>query len=236
MNSTNPVNGEHAMTSSGMGEENTKMASSEMWTVMMSTNHDQMEERAIAKGPTLTVRGREVLLAIAVFFLLTLAIGLIACLTGGKGKEGGLFQNSEACSSNDSTAHKELSRYCLTRQCLEAASDMMAKMDTSADPCNNFYRYSCGQWLDDHEVPAHKSAWGVDDVLESRIQDQLTHVLSGDGSKLSSTEKKAQLLFRKCIDTEAIDAAASEPLHKVIQSVGGWAIDGKWVVLIISVC
>lgn len=41
---------------------------------------------------------------------------------------------------------KTVSSYCLTEECLQTAKDLMQNMDKSIDPCDDFYKFVCGQW------------------------------------------------------------------------------------------
>lgn len=60
---------------------------------------------------------------------------------------------------------------CLTETCIYTASEMVRSIDTSIDPCDDFYAFSCNGWLKNNPIPDGKSMWSIFGKIE--LQNQL---------------------------------------------------------------
>ncbi len=92
-----------------------------------------------------------------------------------------------------------------------AAADVLAALDPSADPCDDFYRFACGGWLDATELPADESRYvrsfsTIRDLNEVRLRELVDAPGSAPEHQLVAT------YFASCVDEEAIEARGLEPL------------------------
>jgi len=55
------------------------------------------------------------------------------------------------------------------------AARILENMDTTAEPCNDFYQYACGGWLKRNVIPETSSRYSNFDIL----RDELEVVLKG---------------------------------------------------------
>ena len=42
---------------------------------------------------------------------------------------------------------------------VEIEAEVLASMDPTTSPCDDFYQYACGGWLESNELPADKAAF-----------------------------------------------------------------------------
>lgn len=54
--------------------------------------------------------------------------------------------------------------------CVTTAAAIIKSMDTKSDPCTDFYKYACGQWIKSNPVPDGRSTWGMFNELEMNNQ------------------------------------------------------------------
>ena len=71
---------------------------------------------------------------------------------------------------------------CMTHECIVSAAQLIESMDLSADPCQDFYQFACGGWIDRHPLPDSHSRLNQFDVLG----DQVTEVLRGNSLNYSN--------------------------------------------------
>ncbi|KXN89731.1 Membrane metallo-endopeptidase-like 1 [Leucoagaricus sp. SymC.cos] len=62
---------------------------------------------------------------------------------------------------------------CMDPSCIILAADTLSSLDTTQDPCDNFYDFATNGWSKDHPPPADKGSWGTLQVLDQ----QNKHVL-----------------------------------------------------------
>lgn len=66
---------------------------------------------------------------------------------------------------------------CVTADCVKVASVMLRAMDTTADPCEDFYQYACGSWIKQNAIPAGNSRYSTFDALSDSNELVLRNLL-----------------------------------------------------------
>src|SRR5215469_5645315 len=88
-------------------------------------------------------------------------------------------------------------------------------LDRSTDPCNNFYKYSCGGWMAANPLPSDQARFGRFDMLQDRNRTILQNLLesaSADKPGRSALEQKIGDYYFACMDQKAIDKIGADAL------------------------
>ncbi len=90
----------------------------------------------------------------------------------------------------------------------------ITSLDRTVDPCNDFYKFSCGGWQKRNPIPADQSGWSVYAKLANDNQQFLWGILADDAKAANRTpvQQKVGDYFAACMNTAAIDAAGSKPI------------------------
>lgn len=97
-------------------------------------------------------------------------------------------------------------------------------MDKSADPCVDFYQYSCGGWMKNNPIPADQASWSVYGKLYQDNQQFLWGILDELSRKTSgrtATQQKIGDYFAACMDEPAVEKLGSKPLAPYLAQIEG---------------
>ncbi|MGZ5106305.1 MAG: M13 family metallopeptidase [Usitatibacter sp.] len=123
---------------------------------------------------------------------------------------------------------------CLTLACLAHAADEplsalpstpgldVEAMDRAADPCADFYQYTCGGWMKSNPIPADQASW---DVYRKLAQDNQRYLwgilqdLAAAKGKRDDVQRKIGDYFAACMDEKAIEARGASPLKPYLDRI-----------------
>lgn len=92
----------------------------------------------------------------------------------------------------------------------------IARMDKSCAPCEDFYKFVNGTWLQNNPVPAAFSRWGSFDILADENRNALRTILDESAkttkAKRGSNEQLIGDFYAACNDEAAIEAAGAKPI------------------------
>ncbi|KAK0181107.1 hypothetical protein PV327_003418 [Microctonus hyperodae] len=104
------------------------------------------------------------------------------------------------------------------------ASRFLEYMDKDADPCNNFYKFACGNFLKTAVIPDETRTAKAMELVEEKATEQLIDILKKPSS---SNELKPFEFIKKfytgCLDRRP-DKQDLKPLSQLFTRLGGWPV------------
>jgi len=91
----------------------------------------------------------------------------------------------------------------------------LASMDKTADPCANFYQYSCGGWMKNNPIPADQTSWSVYGKL---YQDNLLFLkgileqASANNTQRNTVSREIGDFYAACMDEAGVEKQGMTPV------------------------
>jgi putative endopeptidase len=99
----------------------------------------------------------------------------------------------------------------------------VSAMDRSADPCGDFYQYSCGGWKKNNPIPPDQTSWSVYGKLYEDNLAYLRGILeqAATAQDRDSVTQKIGDYYAACTDEAAVEKRGAKPLYPDLVEIQG---------------
>ncbi|XP_057331668.1 neprilysin-2-like isoform X2 [Microplitis mediator] len=134
----------------------------------------------------------------------------------------------EGVVANNETSPAFTNNICYSPSCVHTASKILKNMDSSVDPCDDFYRFACGGFLKSTIIPDDKVSVNTFSIISDQVLEQLR--MSIEDPRLIDMPYPFRLvktLYKSCMNKTVIEEQGLTPLLSIVKKLGGWpVIDG----------
>lgn len=98
-------------------------------------------------------------------------------------------------------------------------------MEDSIEPCDDFYSFACGEFVESTTIPDEKVSVNTFSVIGDKLQEQLRSLIS---DKIDPNDSKpfnlAKNLYQACMNKTSIESRGLKPLVDISSKLGGWPV------------
>ncbi|KAH8393939.1 hypothetical protein KR215_008613, partial [Drosophila sulfurigaster] len=138
---------------------------------------------------------------------------------------------------------------CITKECRDTASVVLSKINPQINPCENFYEFTCGTYVDKMIIPEDKTNIDTFTVIVDKVQEQLKDIITTEPPEGAPKHfRQPNMLYKACMNTSEynlftalrhnicisssarIESLGSIPITTIANSMGGWPliVGDKW--------
>ncbi|KAH7929791.1 zincin [Leucogyrophana mollusca] len=115
---------------------------------------------------------------------------------------------------------------CLTPDCIVLSASILSSLDTTQDPCENFYDFANGGWISSHPIPGDKGGISNFQVVAEKNGQLLQKLLETKPkfpSQMDSYDEqllgKLRTLYGSCMDESKLDYIGQQPLRRFVDTI-----------------
>ena len=122
-------------------------------------------------------------------------------------------------------------KICMTKECIETSNRLFQNMDKTADPCEDFNQFACGNFIANNVIPEDKGRISAFTPLSEVVYVRGKNLLESNQSKEDfDSYNHAKNLYKSCMAQDEIEEAGLKPMENLLQELGGWPVleGDKW--------
>ncbi|KAI8100887.1 hypothetical protein M9434_005271 [Picochlorum sp. BPE23] len=98
----------------------------------------------------------------------------------------------------------------------------LSNLNTTADPCFEFWEYAGGGWMSNNSIPATESNWGAFNIVDERLKAQLKSIMHGAHADRERKGSNGQLiwdLYFSYVDVESRNKRGAQDLEPIFAEI-----------------
>lgn len=105
------------------------------------------------------------------------------------------------------------------------AAEISSFLNRTADPCANFYRFSCGNWNAINMANSEKGSTGMFERLSDGLDRKIKILLNkADHDKEPPTDKLVKKYYKSCLNLKEIDETIQQNYKSIIEEFGAMPV------------
>jgi len=119
----------------------------------------------------------------------------------------------------------------MTPGCVKAAASVINMYDNTVDPCEDFYKFACGNFLKETVIPDHKADVGAFSILNDVLIGRLRKLFEGSAEAGEpQVYDEVRNFYKSCMNESLINNTGKKDLMKIVNELGGWPVlqGKKW--------
>lgn len=126
---------------------------------------------------------------------------------------------------------------CTTAACVRASVYAMDSLDSSVKPCDDFFKFACGNFIKNTKLPEDKYAINPLSLITDKLQEQITKLVTEESEPNEAKPfRLAKDLYKACNNLSLIEELGKKPYLQILKRLGGWPVvvgdswnsDGTW--------
>ncbi|UJR19267.1 hypothetical protein I4U23_022396 [Adineta vaga] len=159
--------------------------------------------------------------------ILTLLFGVVSCLLLATTIVLAVLYGIERNKIKESTKFYDNNTFCSTPYCINTANYLLQSIDESVNPCENFYDFVCGKWMNSSIIPDDEMDVSIFSSLTNELNQRIVDLFATSSTSINELQSilNARILYASCMNEKAIETDSLKSILSFIDTeLGGWPI------------
>jgi len=96
-----------------------------------------------------------------------------------------------------------MTKLCQTHECVRSAAGIIDRMDLTKDPCEDFYEFTCGNFIRSKMPPVDRGSRNILQEIQDEMYTEMKSMLESTKTLNSSAAEKAKIFYTSCMNGKA---------------------------------